>query len=278
MGGIAVLLFSYVMYMFYGPNGSRKSEGNHGVLYALEIITILVPAELPLVFQLGLLTSEVILQQSKISTADSSRIPLCGSVDVMCFDKTGTITQPDLEVIGVVPALRFTDGSLKFGEISRIGANIPNSLFRGLAVCHELNEVSEYVELQMSDYSDSPSKGVWSGPVLDQKLFAATGLTLQNAPTVADFNYVIGRGIDEDYGKTTGRMEILRRFEFDHGLQRMSVIVRDPLTKKFYVFMKGSPEAVAPCCNQRDGVPRTWKKDTNKYSKRGSYVIGMFTE
>lgn len=41
------------------------------------------------------------------------------------------------------------------------------------------------------------------------------------------------------------------RFEFDHNLQRMSVIVRDPFTSKCFVFTKGSTEAVSGCCNSK---------------------------
>jgi magnesium-transporting ATPase (P-type) len=44
------------------------------------------------------------------------------------------------------------------------------------------------------------------------------------------------------------QLEIVRRFEFDHALQTMSVLVRDP-TGEVYVFLKGSFEKVGSVCN-----------------------------
>jgi magnesium-transporting ATPase (P-type) len=38
--------------------------------------------------------------------------------------------------------------------------------------------------------------------------------------------------------------ELIRRFDFSSGLQRMSVICKNQLDNKFLAFVKGSPEKI----------------------------------
>eukprot|EP01127_Copromyxa_protea_P021172 TRINITY_DN7206_c0_g1_i1.p1 TRINITY_DN7206_c0_g1~~TRINITY_DN7206_c0_g1_i1.p1 ORF type:complete len:1082 (+),score=179.87 TRINITY_DN7206_c0_g1_i1:156-3401(+) len=224
--------------------------------YGLESIAILVPPSLPLVFHVGLLFSAKNLEKNTVYTLDPTRIPIAGKVDTFCFDKTGTLTQPGLDVIGVVESR-----GEKFTEITPV-AEIQSKALVGLVTCHSLSRLGNII-----DFDTNTSHPEYSGPMIDMKMFEATGWKYFDADKASHRPYPYCTKDGTEY-------EILKRFDFDHNLQRMSVIVRDSQTHATFVFTKGSLEAVSSCCDP-SGVPRSASGEAKRHAVNGCYVLAL---
>ena len=98
-------------------------------------------------------------------------------------------------------------------------------------------------------------------------MFSATGWTLQP-----------GQG-DEGVPSVTSpdgltSFKILKRFEFDHGKQCMSVIVESAQTEERYIITKGSFEKMAILCRP-DTVPADFVVQGKENAMQGGYVLGI---
>ena len=71
------------------------------ILRSLDLVTIVVPPVLPLVMTIGTSFSIFRLQQLKITCISLPAVNAAGRVSVVCFDKTGTITEDSMILKGV---------------------------------------------------------------------------------------------------------------------------------------------------------------------------------
>lgn len=71
--------------------------------------------------------------------------------------------------------------------------------------------------------------------------------------------------------------ELVRRFDFSSGLQRMSVICKNQLDNKFLAFVKGSPEKIQELCDPST-LPHNYEEILEIYTKEGFRVIGLATK
>ncbi|PHJ25019.1 cation-transporting [Cystoisospora suis] len=71
-----------------------------------------------------------------------------------------------------------------------------------------------------------------------------------------------------------GALAICRRFEFDSSLQRMSVIVQDTKSREFFVYCKGSTEALRKLC-ERETLPDDLDEQLHRCSSSGYRVIAL---
>jgi cation-transporting ATPase 13A2 len=69
-------------------------------------------------------------------------------------------------------------------------------------------------------------------------------------------------------------LAIVKRFDFDSKLARMSVIVKNKKDNSWRSFTKGAPEYIRRLCNQ-DSVPSTFHDILKKYTERGLRVIAL---
>lgn len=70
-------------------------------LHCIMIITSVVPPELPMELSLSITNSLAALSHSLIFCTEPHRIPYAGKVDVICCDKTGTLTQDKMRLLGI---------------------------------------------------------------------------------------------------------------------------------------------------------------------------------
>uniref|UniRef100_A0A6B2KX42 P-type ATPase A domain-containing protein n=1 Tax=Arcella intermedia TaxID=1963864 RepID=A0A6B2KX42_9EUKA len=282
--GVGALLFLFTIYLFGGfkPGGFKPKL----LLYGFETIAILVPPMLPTLFHVGLAISASRLQELyEVFTTDSSRIPQSGKIDVMCFDKTGTLTKTDLDMMGVV--LPTEEG---FSDIQKVSFIKTEPLFTGLVTCHQLGELhpdlmgsrndlkrtkqEETFMKKLKDFSpmkpypkaSPPQVQRYSGPVLDIKIFESTGWVYHDGDGEELFSEVLGKNGD--------KYEIMKRFDFDPSVQRMSVIIRNPKEDIPMVFCKGSPEAIKACCDP-SSIPEKYSQEVKKHSRNGCYVLSL---
>ncbi len=69
-------------------------------------------------------------------------------------------------------------------------------------------------------------------------------------------------------------LAILKRFDFESSLQRMSVIVKDNYSGQLRVFSKGSPEKIRTLCRE-DTVPANFHEILEVYTEKGYRVLAL---
>ena len=70
---------------------------------------------------------------------------------------------------------------------------------------------------------------------------------------------------------------IVRRFDFESKLQRMSVVVKDYQDNSFKLHLKGSPEKVQELCKP-ETIPQEFQEILDNYTVKGYRVIALATK
>eukprot|EP00960_Hanusia_phi_P040346 754406-Hanusia_phi.AAC.2 len=171
----------------------------------------------------------------QIYVRDVDRMALAGKIDLMCFDKTGTITKTGLDLIGFLPAGNKAAMSGSWDELHPLEGYIAGEeeleemLAAGLALTHTVSQlgkqlIGHQVELRMVEAAEQ------LGWKYKDEMRAANGWT------------------------------IAKQWTFDHQTMTMSVLT-------------GSFEAVSSRCSPR--LDERWKRAVELHSKRGCYIIAM---
>ncbi|OIQ25915.1 cation-transporting P-type ATPase [uncultured Vibrio sp.] len=205
----------------------------HGMPW-LEILTMgislsvaAIPEGLPTVVTIVLTLGSTKMVKSNALAKQLAAIETLGSTTVICSDKTGTLTQNQMQVMKAYDVSgRYWDVSGKGfdpkGEfISKghdVDATSSPAMMKGLVVATLCND-AEYVI----------NKGTW----------AVRGNPTEGALIVA----AAKAGLKQAEMLTSGGYSIVKKFPFDSGRKMASVIVRDPQGKHFLA-LKGAPDVV----------------------------------
>ena len=148
------------------------------ILEVFDLITIVVPPALPAAMTIGIVIAQQRLRKAGIFCISPRSINIAGTVNCVCFDKTGTITEDGMDMWGVVPAKAGLESVL--AEPNKLGGGGPElaeprrrvtdlgtdtRMLVGMAVCHELNVIA----------------GEVMGDPLDEKIFESTSWSLELA-------------------------------------------------------------------------------------------------
>ena len=69
----------------------------------------------------------------------------------------------------------------------------------------------------------------------------------------------------ENYYHEGTEIKVIKRFEFNPKLQRMSVIIKDPRESNQRLYVKGSPEVISTLCSP-DTIPEDFTKVLLSYT------------
>lgn len=133
----------------------------------------MIPEGLYLLTSIAMAASAVKLSRKKVLVQDMNCIETLARVDVLCVDKTGTITEPDMEVENVVP---LSDGNPEYLEAvltAMYGASEPDNA-TGKAIHELFDGETDWVCEKRIPFSPETK---WSGAV-----FAGQGAFLVGAP------------------------------------------------------------------------------------------------
>jgi cation-transporting ATPase 13A2 len=225
----------------------------------LDIVTIVVPPALPAAMTVGTVYAQSRLKKKSIYCISPPRINFCGKLKLICFDKTGTLTEEGLDLWCVVPVKKVGAGKTDFleatGEPEELDSD--NPLLRAMASCHSLTYIS----------------GNIVGDPLDLKMFASTGWELEEpSPDQGDiqkFDLLTPTVVKKD-GLELG---IIREFEFNSQLQRMSVVVKSLDGPGMMLYAKGAPEKIRALCSS--GIPDNFDKVLDSFTVKGYRVLAM---
>lgn len=208
-------------------------------LHCVQIITSVVPTELPMELTLAVNNSLRALMGCKVFCTEPFRVPFAGKLDVCCFDKTGTLTTDEMLFTGV----DMVDGS---GVSKTVDAVHPNAELV-LAGCHSLVHIGN---------------GEIAGDAMEKAAVATLCYTCEKGDVVVKADK-----------KTT--VTILERFPFNPVVRRMSAIVKTPNGRS--VVVKGSPEGIKLLCTPQS-IPDSYDAVYSKYASEGLRVIALATK
>jgi predicted P-type ATPase len=284
----SVVAFVLVIYLIT-LNGSKASwitKWAYGIFTASQIFSPLLPVAL----KIGQIRSSQRLSQKGVFCISPRHIAICGKIDLLCFDKTGTLTAEGMSFSGCIPVVKdvfakpcMSSLKSKFKHSTSVSSPaesssyfgqhnvenplnfrqhyddcIPESVEECMAVCHN---VASYGESKLV------------GNEVEVRMFAATRWSLGKYSMITD-------GVDKFSGtlvispKKDISYRILKRFEFDHERQCMSVIAENEQTRIRYIVTKGSFEKLALLCDENT-IPSNFVEKGRENAMQGGYVLGI---
>lgn len=234
-----LMIFAIAAAIYVWREGIREGKKSHFKLLieCVLIVTQVIPPELPMELSLAVNASLFALSQFGIFCTEPFRIPVAGKIDVCCLDKTGTITEEQLVVQGVV-GLR--DEPAKIFPCSE---SLPLDVTTVLAGCHSVMVV----------------QGNPVGDPMEVTSLQAIGWSVNQGDVVTS-------------GKSAKQsLQILKRFSFSSALKRMSVVcvATDGRTQ---VLTKGAPEVIR---NMLIDVPEWYDATYEKFASNGDRVLAL---
>ena len=151
LGGI----FVYALYRQDDPE-------REAVPTAVAGIVTLVPEGLILVASLTYAAAALQMSRRGALAQQLNAIESLASVDVICLDKTGTLTEPGLRVVRLEPAPGVAEEELGW-QLARFAASSPSRNTTLVAIAEARPAPAE----QVSDYTPFSSRTRWSGLRLD---------------------------------------------------------------------------------------------------------------
>mmetsp|Transcript_6045 Transcript_6045/g.21337 ORF Transcript_6045/g.21337 Transcript_6045/m.21337 type:complete len:1340 (-) Transcript_6045:129-4148(-) len=186
----------------------------------------------------------------QIYVRDVDRMALAGKIDLMCFDKTGTITKTGLDLIGFLPASNKSETRASWEELHPLegyvagGEELDELLAAALALTHTVSRLGK------------------------QLIGHQVELRMVEAAEQLGWKY-------EEGMKAANEWTIVKQWTFDHQTMTMSVLTAKERgdEKKNLVFVKGSFEAVSTRCSPK--LDDKWRRAVELHSKRGCYIIAI---
>jgi magnesium-transporting ATPase (P-type) len=204
----------------------------------------------------------------RIFVRDVDRVAVVGQIDMMCFDKTGTITKSGLDLVGFVPAA--AGGGLGGG--GRTGDGIVPLMGDGIGGGGGICEKAPLMSLALAvTHTVSRLNTKLIGHQVELRMVEATEqIGGRYAPDMKQ----VSMPSDE-------QLRTVKEFSFDHHTMTMSVLAErgavegeeTAAPRPTLVFVKGSFEAIAARC--RGVVPPEWSGAVDMHSSLGCYVISV---
>ena len=261
---------------FNNPDRKRSKV----ILDCILIITSVVPPELPMELSLAVNNSLIALAKQFVYVTEPFRIPFAGKIDVVALDKTGTLTETDLVVEGIVGLSR----NNRIAEFERvIGVDALKASKVDVATLWCLVGAQALISIVNDDQAgDNPetkrkAKVEVVGDPMEKSTLDAVGWTVKVG------EWVVPNSIAALNTSTPLQgLKVLRRFPFSSALKRMSSISdihgydadRDALNgrKKYLVACKGAPETIM---NHLKTIPEDYELAYKTWARKGSRVIAL---
>ena len=280
----------------------------------LDLLTQAIPPELPLCLGICLGIAQKRCKEKRIICINKEKINSAGKINVCVFDKTGTLTKDHLNIyaflpVSISPLKNKNEKKFIFGKETKSiesMAEMSYHYYKNRIKDKSLKSASKEIELLFIE-SLACCQGATKvdnkliGDPIDVEMFESTGWNLVediNDPDNYDSSistYVRPKqeqSLMEKLEKYKGNVNeqnhteideiilnhyelgIIRRFDFESKLQRMSTIVKNIPETNFLCFCKGSPEKISELCN-KNTLPENFNEVLNKYTSKGFRVLAL---
>jgi P-type Mg2+ transporter len=89
----------FVLILFLGQLFYRQESFIEAVLFAIAIAVGITPELLPVILSVGMAKGSINMAKKGIIVKKLSAVPTIGSMDILCSDKTGTLTEDNIQVV-----------------------------------------------------------------------------------------------------------------------------------------------------------------------------------
>ncbi len=208
------------------------------VMIAVTLIVVAVPEGLPMAVTLSLAFSMKRLMKQNTLPRTMHACETMGAVSVICSDKTGTLTQNRMTVVGTLfPGLS--------GQ--RLGDDRPSAL---LKECIAVNTTANL------DHSD-PAKIK----------------TIGNPTEGALLLWLNGQGVS--YLDLRESLEPIARVQFTTELKYMATVVRSAVTGGPVVYVKGAPDILMAMCSLTDEQKQRYNAQLADYQSHANRTLAF---
>src|SRR3569833_1664639 len=234
------------------------------IVRALDLITIVVPPALPATLTIGTNFALSRLKSKQIFCISPQRVNVGGKLDIMCFDKTGSLTEEGLDILGVRvvsrSANRFSDvmttpSSLvparSHGQDAGSSDDTQRAALYTMATCHSLRSVDDELvgdplALKMFEFTrwsfEEGHQGGGDGND-DEQGSLSPSIARPPANMVYDLD-----SRPANASSSPIELGVVKSFEYVSQLRRASVIVRLFGEQSGDVYVKGAPECMRDIC------------------------------
>ena len=208
------------------------------VMIAVTLIVVAVPEGLPMAVTLSLAFSMKRLMKQNTLPRTMHACETMGAVSVICSDKTGTLTQNQMKVVGTT-----------FPELKDqvLGADKFSSL---LKECIAVNTTANL------DFADS------------QKIKA-----IGNPTEGALLLWLHANGVN--YLDIRESLPVIDRLQFTTELKYMATVVESEVTGKRVVYVKGAPDILMRLCDISDDETRNYSAKLLEYQNHANRTLAF---
>ena len=293
MGILTIISFSISLKFLIVEGGYSAYDV---VIYFLDLITDTINPSLPTCLSMGITYSLSRLKRKGFFSTKRYKINKAGSVNMLIFDKTGTLTEDHLDVKGFIYTQINKNGQFEFNDFTENcekESNIVIEYFKQKEKFKNWNRdlLQYFIECLACCHSLIYYNEKHIGDPVDVQMFESIGWILKentdiNNPLV--LNYITPK-CEEELPNTLQNdnnnhniniinpkyeITIVKRFNLESNLQRMTVITKNPNENYFKVFCKGSPETIKNLCNKTT-IPTNFDEILNIYTNKGYRVLGL---
>lgn len=270
------------------------------IFRGMDLFTDTVPSSLPFCIGLGITFSIIRLKEKNIRCISRERISDIGKVDLICLDKTGTLTEENLKIEGFRRARLDSNLYLFHNFQSEVNETIKESFdyFKLKVKSNVIKEnISKSKELKLMFteclaccHNIAKIDGKLVGDQIDLEMFKASGwkfiesldqgLLVQSSVMPPDESELMTKLSNSNFEDEDNiirnhyELVIIKRYDFSSKLQRMSVICKNPSEDIFKIFSKGSPEKILELCKY-ETIPHNFNETLAKYTSKGFRVLGL---
>ena len=313
IGFLAILPKRIIDIVKESKNGEKdKKSGIKELIFEiLDLLTQAVPPELPLCLSICLTIAQSRCKKQQIICINKDKINSAGKISVCVFDKTGTLTEDHLNIATYLPVSFYQgqNGAIKIKFSTEVNdietlAKLIYEYYKNKKANPEnkspKNEITElFIESLACCQGATKVKDKLIGDPLDVEMFQSTGWELIEDPkdnenydtniftyvrpkeeeslTIKMSNIKDKENFEEEKKnilKNHYELGILKRFDFESKLQRMSTIAKNISEENYICFCKGSPEKLFELC-QRKTIPDNFNEVLTKYTSKGFRVLAL---
>jgi cation-transporting ATPase 13A2 len=269
------------------------------MMRGIDLFIDTVPPSIPYCIAIGVYFSVLRLNEKGIKCISRERVSDIGKVDLICLDKTGTLTEEALEIEGY-RRTAFKSNLFLFNHFQReIDSTTSESynyykdkihgvykekvskakelklLFTEcIATCHNLTKVNNDLIGDPIDLEMFKSSGWELVETEEENSIIQSSVRPKEEKSLTDKLSECNPDDEDQIIKDHYEMVIIKRYDFTSKLQRMSVICKNPNEEVYKIFTKGSPEKIYDLC-RNDTIPENFMEILNKYTSKGYRVLGL---
>ena len=236
-------IIGIIIYFAVGTSGDMNwpvfiQYALDSVMIAVTLIVVAVPEGLPMAVTLSLAFSMKRLMKQNTLPRTMHACETMGAVSVICSDKTGTLTQNQMKVVGTA-----------FPELKNqvLGDDKYSSLIKE---CIAINTTANL------DFADS-------------KKIKAIGNPTEGALLLWLHNHGI------NYLDIRETVSVIDRLQFTTELKYMATIVKSNVTGKRVVYVKGAPDILMGLCKVSDEEAEKYNAKLTEYQSHANRTLAF---